>query len=87
MGSSPDEGTHLVGIWCAKIDSTSKCVTTEGTPKFSSKLSGDDSCYLSDADKSASCLEEQEEIFKDSFGPMGYGLLTLILLLLIHSFI
>ena len=68
VGSSPDEGTHLVGIWCTKIDSTAKCLTTEGAPKFSSELSGDDSCYLIDADKSASCLEEQEEIFKDSFG-------------------
>ncbi len=65
MGSSPDEGSHLVGIWCIKIDSTSKCLTIDGARKFSSQLSGDDSCYLIDADKSASCLEEQEEIFKD----------------------
>ncbi len=68
VGSSPDEGTHLVGIWCTKIDSTSKCLTIDGAPKFSSKLSGDDSCYLVDADESASCLDEQEEVFKDSLG-------------------
>ncbi len=68
VGSSPDEGTHLVNIWCTKIDSSSKCINADGTPKFSSELSGNESCYLFDAGKSASCLEEQEEVFKDSSG-------------------
>jgi hypothetical protein len=68
VGSSPDEGSHLVGIWCTELNKSIKCNNLNGTANFSSKLSGDDSCYLHDADQSANCLKEQEEIYKELSG-------------------
>lgn len=65
VGSSPDEGSHLVGIWCTELNKSIKCNNLNGSGKFSSKLSGDDSCYLHDADQSANCLEKQEEVYKE----------------------
>ena len=68
VGSSPDEGTHLVGIWCTELNKSIKCNNLNGTANFSSKLSGDDSCYLHDADQSANCLKKQEEIYRELSG-------------------
>ena len=68
VGSSPDEGSHLVGLWCTELNKSIKCNNLEGTAKFSSKLSGDDSCYLHDADQSAECLQKQEEIYNELVG-------------------
>jgi len=68
VGSSPDEGTHLVGIWCTGLNKSIKCNNLNGTANFSSKLSGDDSCYLHDADQSANCLKKQEEIYRELSG-------------------
>ena len=68
VGSSPDEGSHLVGIWCTELNKSIKCNNFDGTAKFSSKLSGDDSCYLHDADQSAECLQKQKEIYSDLTG-------------------
>lgn len=68
VGSSPDEGSHLVGIWCTEINKSTKCNNLNGSAKFSSKLSGDDYCYLSDADQSADCLAKQEEDYKELVG-------------------
>ena len=68
IGSSPDEGSHLVGIWCTEINKSVKCNNSEGPSKFSSQLSGDESCYLYDADQSAGCLQSQEEVYKELSG-------------------
>ena len=68
VGSSPDEGSHLVGIWCTELNKSIKCNNLDGTINFSSELSGDDSCYLHDADQSANCLKNQDEIYKESSG-------------------
>ncbi len=68
IGSSPDEGSHLVGIWCTEINKSIKCNNSEGPSTFSSQLSGDESCYLHDADQSAGCLQIQEEVYKELSG-------------------
>jgi len=68
VGSSPDEGSHLVGIWCTELNKSTKCNNLNGTAKFSSKLSGDDYCYLRDADQPANCLEKQKEDYKELAG-------------------
>jgi len=68
VGSSPDEGSHLVSIWCTTPDKTAKCVTgANNAIVHSSQLSGIDGCYIHDGGNSASCLTNQVETFTTAY--------------------
>lgn len=68
VGSSPDEGLHLVGIWCNQSDENIFCLKSNGNYLTSNKLSGLDSCYIYDADQTADCILNKQNKYNLSPG-------------------
>lgn len=66
IGSSPDEGLHLVGIWCNKADQNVLCSNINEGYLTSNKLSGLDSCYIYDANQPASCILHKPNVYNIS---------------------